>query len=172
MTAIPLAIWLGSNKSGLRVGLFLTPTEVEPPTVMTDLEDQLAAVKGRGEVSVDIEKAYGIMQVCLDPYVNGLHVSLLRRRRTTSVSRDYMEDIKRRFVQQGPHSLKRQELNVLMNDSESVSSLHYELWSTSGKQLAPFWSKAISQYNLSQVSPFKHLLAQPEGKEQHEAGEG
>jgi membrane glycosyltransferase len=171
VSSIPLAIWLGSGKSGLRIGLFLTPTEVEPPTVMTDLEDQLAIVRGRGELAPEIEKHYGIMQVCLDPYVNGLHVSLLRRRKTTDVSRDYMEEIRRRFVHQGPQSLKRQEMSALMNDSESVGLLHYELWSTPGKQLAPFWQQAISQYNLSPVSPFKHLLAQPNDREMHEAQE-
>lgn len=159
LLAIPLAIWLGSTQSGLRFGLFLTPEELEPPTVLSDLQDNLAEVKGRLQLPPEIEKNYGLMQVCLDPYVNGLHVSLLRRRRNTEDSREYLEDIADRLIKEGPQALKPREINAIINDTYTVTSLHYRLWSASEQGLAPFWSLAIKQYNLAATHPFTHLLA-------------
>jgi membrane glycosyltransferase len=163
LLAVPLAIMLGSSKSGLRFGLFLTPEELEPPTVLSDLEDNLAEVKTRLQLPPEIEKNYGLMQVCLDPYVNGLHVSLLRRRRNTEDSSEYLEQIADRFIKQGPQALKPREVNAIINDTDTVASLHYRLWSASENELAPFWSLAIKQYNLASTNPFTHLLANKGG---------
>ena len=163
MLAIPLAILLGSRKSGKRLGLFLSPEEMEPPTVLGQLEKNLAEVKERPQLSPDIEKNYGLMQVCLDPYVNGLHVSLLRRRKNSQDSREYLNEIIERFIRQGPQSLKKSEINAIMNDTDSIAGLHYRLWSAAENELAPFWSQAIKQYNLAATHPFTHLLAQKEG---------
>jgi membrane glycosyltransferase len=163
LLAIPLAILLGSRKSGRRFGLFLSPEEDEPPTVLSELEKNLAEVKGRPQLSPDIEKNYGIMQVCLDPYVNGLHVSLLRRRRNSHDSREYLDAIIERFIRQGPQSLNGREINAIMNDTDSIAAMHYRLWSAAEKDLAPFWSQAIKQYNLAATHPFTHLLAQKAG---------
>ena len=160
LLAIPLAILLSSTQSGRRLGLFLTPEELEPPTVLSDMEDNLAEAKGRLQLPPEIEKSYGLMQVCLDPYVNGLHVSLLRRRRYTELSREYLAEIARRFIKEGPQALKPREINAIINDTETVTSLHYRLWSSAENELAPFWSLAIKQYNLAATNPFTHLLAQ------------
>jgi membrane glycosyltransferase len=163
LLAIPLAILLGSRKSGRRFGLFLSPEEDEPPTVLSELEKNLAEVKGRPQLSPDIERNYGIMQVCLDPYVNGLHVSLLRRRKNSHDSREYLDAIIERFIRQGPQSLNGREINAIMNDTDSIAAMHYRLWSAAEKDLAPFWSQAIKQYNLAATHPFTHLLAQKAG---------
>jgi membrane glycosyltransferase len=159
--AIPIAIWLGSGKSGLRWGLFLTPEELEPPSVLSDLQDNLAEVKGRLQMPPEIEKSYGLMQVCLDPYVNGLHVSLLRRRNVKD-TREYLDEIAERLVKQGPQGMKPVEINAIMNDADTVTALHHRLWAAGEDELAPFWSLAIKQYNLAATHPFAHLLANKE----------
>ena len=156
--AIPLAILLGSSKSGLRWGLFLTPEELEPPSVVSDLQDNLAEVKGRMQLAPEIERNYELMQVCLDPYVNGLHVSLLRRRNVKD-SRAYLQAIADRLIKQGPQSIKPAEINAIINDSDTVTGLHHRLWAAAEEELAPFWSLAIKQYNLAATHPFAHLLA-------------
>ncbi len=160
LLSIPVVIWLSSNKSGKRFGLFLTPSEVHPPSVMVDLEAHLEEVEGRMQLAPEIERNYGLMQVCLDPYVNGLHVSLLRRRRNAKDSREYMEEMAARLIRNGPQSLNQREMSAIMNDTETVSNLHYKLWSSAEDQLAPFWSQAIKQYNLAKTHPFTCLLAQ------------
>ncbi|MBL9142274.1 MAG: glucans biosynthesis glucosyltransferase MdoH [Verrucomicrobiaceae bacterium] len=159
--AIPIAIWLGSGQSGLRWGLFLTPEELEPPSVLSDLQDNLAEVKGRIQMPPEIEKSYGLMQVCLDPYVNGLHVSLLRRRNVKD-TREYLDEIAERLVKTGPQGMKPVEINAIMNDADTVTALHHRLWAAGEEELAPFWSLAIKQYNLAATHPFAHLLANKE----------
>jgi membrane glycosyltransferase len=160
LLAIPVAIMLSGRNSGLRLGLFLTPEELEPPTVLSTLEDNLADVKSRNELPPELERSYGLVQVCLDPYVNGLHVSLLRRRRNTENSREYLDELTDRLLKKGPAALKKSEINAIMNDTDAVTSLHFQLWSASEHDLATFWRMAMKQYNLAATNPFTHLLAQ------------
>jgi membrane glycosyltransferase len=98
--------------------------------------------------------------VCLDPYVNGLHVSLLRRRKNPNHSREYFAHLRTKLIQQGPGSLANRELTAVLYDADTVVQLHYELWSSSEEIMAPFWKVAIRQYNLVAPNPFTHLLSQ------------
>ncbi len=159
LLAIPLAIWLGTGHSGKRFGFFLSSEELDPPAVLRELENNLAEVKGRLQLPPEIERNYGLMQVCLDPYVNGLHISLLRRRRNAKVSREYLDQIADKLIKQGPQALRRREISAIINDTDAVTGLHYRLWSATESDLAPFWSLAIKQYNLAATHPFTHLLA-------------
>jgi len=160
LLAIPMAIVVSGRRSGLRFGLFLTPEETEPPSVLALMNKNLAEIKGRIHLPPELEKHHGLMQVCLDPYVNGLHVSLLRRRKSIDVSRSYLTEIAQRMIQQGPQSLNAQEIKAMIHDTETVTDLHYRLWSARDNELAPFWAIAIRQYNLTASSPFTHTLAQ------------
>lgn len=158
--AIPMAIVISGRSSGLRFGLFLTPEETEPPGVLGTMMDNLAEIKQRIHLPPELEKHHGLMQVCLDPYVNGLHVSLLRRRKNIHVSRAYLDEIARRLIKEGPQALSPQEIKAMIHDTETVSDLHFRLWSASDQEMAPFWATAIRQYNLAATSPFTHTLAQ------------
>jgi membrane glycosyltransferase len=162
LLAIPMAIVVSSRRSGHRFGLFLTPEETEPPSVLATMNDNLAEIKDRIHLPPELEKHYGLMQVCLDPYVNGLHVSLLRRRKSIDVSRSYLDEIAKRLIQQGPQALNAQEIKAMIHDTETVTDLHYRLWSASDHELANFWTTAIRQYNLAASNPFTHTLAQRE----------
>ena len=160
LLAIPLAIVISGRSSGTRFGLFLTPEEIENPDVLLQLQDNLNEIKGRMQLPPELENHYGLVQVFLDPYVNGLHVSLLRRRRNIDVSRDYLRELAERLINEGPQTLKRRELKSMIHDTDTVTDLHYRLWSAAEHDLAPFWSMAIKQYNLASSNPFAHLLAQ------------
>ena len=140
--------------------MFLTPEEIKPPEVLQSLEDHLDEIKGRPQLQPEIETNYGLVQVCLDPYVNGLHVSLLRRRKNQQHSREYFAHLSHKLISQGPGALHAQELKAIMYDADSVTHLHYELWSASEGHLANFWTTAIRQYNLVAPNPFTHLIAQ------------
>ncbi len=160
LLAIPLGILVSGRRSVRRFGLFLIPEEVEPPPVLTQLEQNLHEIKGRLQLQPEIESNYGLVQVFLDPYVNGLHVSLLRRRRNIHVSRAYLRELAERLIREGPQALKKRELKSMIHDTDTVTDLHYRLWSAAEHDLAPFWSMAIRQYNLASSNPFAHLLAQ------------
>ena len=157
--AIPFAIATSSTRSLLRFGMFLTREEIDPPPVLQSLERHLDEIKDRPKLQPEIEQNFGLVQVCLDPYVNGLHVSLLRRRKNQQHSREYFDYLTRKLIMQGPSALHAQELKAIMYDPDSVTHLHYELWSASDDQLCGFWKMAIRQYNLVAPNPFTHLLA-------------
>jgi membrane glycosyltransferase len=128
--------------------------------VQSQLDANLEEVKHRTTFQPELETNYGLMQVCLDPYVNGLHVSLLRKRKNIELSREYLAQIARRFLSDGPQSLKKHEVKSMIHDTDTVTNLHYRLWSSADQDLAPFWAMAIKQYNLAKTNPFAHLLAQ------------
>jgi len=162
LLAIPVAILISGRSSGYRIGLFLTPEETEPPGVLALMNENLAEIKGRIHLPPELEKHHGLLQVCLDPYVNGLHVSLLRRRKNIHVSRAYLDQLAQRLITEGPQCLNAQEIKAMIHDTETVTDLHYRLWSARDHELAPFWATAIRQYNLASTSPFTHTLAQRE----------
>jgi membrane glycosyltransferase len=158
--AIPFAIMTSSTRSLQRFGLFQTPEELHPPPVLQSLNEHLDEVKTRAQVQPELEQRFGLVQVVLDPYVNGLHVSLLRRRKKLDHSREYFRYLSTKLITQGPNALTKRELIAVMYDPDTVTHLHYELWSSAEEMLAPFWKMAIRQYNLVATNPFTHLLAQ------------
>jgi membrane glycosyltransferase len=160
LLAIPMGILVSGKRSGHRFGLFLTSEETEPPTVLDLMNNNLAEIKGRIHLPAELEKHHGLLQVCLDPYVNGLHVSLLRRRKSIDVSRTYLDQIADRLIKQGPNALSPQEMKAMIHDTEIMTDIHYRLWSARDSDLAPFWATAIRQYNLAASNPFTHTLAQ------------
>ncbi|HEY1049924.1 MAG TPA: glucans biosynthesis glucosyltransferase MdoH [Prosthecobacter sp.] len=162
IVSILVAALVSGSRSGRRLNLFLTPEEYDPPTVLKTMQQNLEEIKDRLQLPPELERHYGLMQVCLDPYVNGLHVSLLRKRKTIDVSRGYLEAIGHRLIKQGPQAVNAQELKALMHDTDTVTHLHYRLWSAADHELAPFWATAIRQYNLASTSPFAHTLANKE----------
>lgn len=162
IVSILVAALVSGSRSGRRLNLFLTPEEYDPPTVLKTMQQNLEEIKDRLQLPPELERHYGLMQVCLDPYVNGLHVSLLRKRKTIDVSRGYLTAIGNRLIKQGPQAVNAQELKALMHDTDTVTNLHYRLWSAADHELAPFWATAIRQYNLASSSPFTHTLANKE----------
>ncbi|MFZ4763781.1 MAG: glucans biosynthesis glucosyltransferase MdoH [Roseimicrobium sp.] len=158
--AIPFAIMTSSSKTLHRFGLFLTPEELHPPPVLQSLNEHLEEVNTRPALQPELEQRFGLVQVCLDPYVNGLHVSLLRRRKKLEHSREYFRFLAHKLITLGPASLTKRELVAVLYDPDIVTHLHYEIWSSAEETLAPFWRMAIRQYNVVAPNPFTHLLAQ------------
>jgi membrane glycosyltransferase len=142
----------------------LTPEETEPPTVLATMNNNLAEIKRRIHLPPELERHHGLLQVCLDPYVNGLHVSLLRRRKSIDVSRSYLDQIADRLIKHGPQSLSPQEMKAMIHDTETMTDVHYRLWSARDSDLDAFWATAIRQYNLAASNPFTHTLAQQAGQ--------
>ena len=93
-------------------------------------------LRSEGAEYDDVEQRFGLVQVCLDPYVNGLHVSLLRRRKKLDHSREYFHYLSTKLITQGPNALSKRELIAVMYDPDTVTHLHYELWK-GGKPVDP-----------------------------------
>ena len=80
----------------------------------------------------------------LDPYINAIHLSLLRlRRNPPPESREYFQELRKRLLAQGPDSLASKEKTALLHDHDSVNWLHEQLWSSTNAGLATWWQFAI-----------------------------
>ena len=157
----PLSILLSRARLGRRareLGLFLTPDETEPAPELTRLEQNLEECYRHMLPIRELRKDYGLMQAILDPYVNAVHVSLLRQRRPGSYSvRRYFVELRRRLLADGPDQLTTREKMALLLDPESMNWLHEHLWKQPADQLSPWWRLAMRQYNVLTATPVTAL---------------
>lgn len=154
--SIPLSIALSQRTFGqaaLRAGLFLTPEETLPPHELRRLRQNLAECYQQMSPIEPLRADYGLLQAVLDPYINGVHVSLLRQRRTSDESRDRFVQLRTRLLAEGPALLTGKEKLALLLDAESMIWLHEELWRQPGSALAEWWRLAIRQYNVLTTAP-------------------
>jgi membrane glycosyltransferase len=100
---------------------------------------------------------YGLLQAVLDPYVNAVHVSLLRLRKPSEESRDYFSQLRTRLLREGPASFTTKEKMALLLDAESMIWLHRELWCLPSQALAEWWRLAVRQYNVLTAAPITAL---------------
>ena len=160
VVAIPLSLLLGSARLGAaarRVGLFLMPEETVPPYELRRLEKNLAECYQHMRPIRELRDDYGLLQAVLDPYINALHVSLLRQRRPARAARAYFLGLRERLLREGPGPLTAREKRALLLDPESVAWLHRELWRRPHDELAAWWQLAMRQYNVLTTQPVTAL---------------
>jgi membrane glycosyltransferase len=134
--------------------LFATREEIDTPPVIAKLQHNFAMAQQQNEPLAKLAEHYGLMQSVLDPYINALHVGLLRQRhRTTPESKEYLENLRRKLIREGPGALNAREIKALMYDPDIMLRLHYDLWSSTGQELDPWWDLAIRQYNIVTYEP-------------------
>jgi membrane glycosyltransferase len=158
--AIPLSIMLSKENLGQslkRIGLFLTPEETEPPYELKRLNQNLAECYKQMRPLDVLRADYGLLQAVLDPYINAVHVSLLRQRRPSEESRDWFTLLRHRLLSEGPEQLTVKEKHSLLLDAESMIWLHEELWRQPGSALAEWWRLAMRQYNVLTAAPITAL---------------
>ena len=155
--SIPISAVLSYPEFGAflnRIGLFRTPPESRPPALLTGMENRLASLRAPLPPPEWLQRHYGVAQVVLDPYVNAAHVSLLRvKRRLAHKSNDYLVELGRRLLTQGPAALSRRELMALLRNPDMVTRLHDRLWRMPDAKLPPWWAGAMRHYNLLTVLP-------------------
>lgn len=131
-----------------------TPEELTPPEVAATLARHLAATEGRAPVPPEFAEDYGLLQAVLDPYVNAVHVSLLREKRPpSSEERDRFATLREKLVTAGPAAISRRDKLALLMDAQSMIRLHRDIWSRPGSALAEWWRYAIRQYNHLAPAP-------------------
>lgn len=158
--AIPISIALSKASYGdaaKRLGLFLTPEEVMEPELLRKLRRNLAECYQHPQPLDTLRADYGLMQAVVDPYVNAVHVSLLRQRRPSEESRDYFAQLRQRLLHDGPVKLSSKEKMALLLDAESMIWLHEELWQRPSSALADWWRLAVRQYNVLTAAPITAL---------------
>ncbi|HEY0947033.1 MAG TPA: glucans biosynthesis glucosyltransferase MdoH, partial [Opitutaceae bacterium] len=158
--SIPLSIALSKKSFGqaaLRWRLFLTPEEAEPPLELRQLRQNLDECYQHMRPLDVLRADYGLLQAVLDPYINAVHVSLLRQRTPSEDSRDWFSQLRRRLLAEGPGKLTSKEKLALLLDAESMIWLHEELWRQPPAALAEWWRLAMRQYNVLTAAPITAL---------------
>jgi len=93
----------------------------------------------------------------LDPYVNAIHVSLLREKRLNPV---YAEQFARlgsgteaisalgeKLLAEGPDKLTQPERMSVMADQRVMVWLHQQAWLRPDEKLAPWWKAMIREFS-------------------------
>lgn len=154
--AIPISIFLSKAGHGRRardLGLFLTPEETQPNYELRRLRQNLAECYRHLQPIRPLRADYGLMQAVLDPYVNAMHVALLRQRRSTEEAREWFAQLRHRLLHEGPENFTTKEKMALLLDADSMIWLHRELWSSPASSLAEWWRLAMRQYNVLTTVP-------------------
>jgi membrane glycosyltransferase len=154
--SIPLSIALSKAGFGRRareLGLFLTPEETQPNYELRRLRQNLAECYRHLQPIEPLRADYGLMQAVLDPYVNAMHVALLRQRRRGEEAHEWFSQLRQRLLNEGPENFTSKEKMALLLDADSMIWLHRELWSCPASSLAEWWRLAMRQYNVLTAAP-------------------
>ncbi len=149
--SIPVSLMTGQMAMGRKfqdAGLLATPEETHPPMVIQRLEERLEECARHVAPMPELAGDHGLLQAVLDPYVNAVHLAMLREKDAPPASEERFAELRERLLQNGPSSLSKGEKLSLLQDSESLAALHLELWSRPAQRLAPWWQLAIRQYNV------------------------
>jgi membrane glycosyltransferase len=149
--SIPLSIALSKDGFGRRareMGLFLTPEETQPTYELRRLRQNVAECYRHLQPIEPLRADYGLMQAVLDPYVNAMHVALLRQRKRGEEAGEWFTLLRQRLLNEGPENFTTKEKMALLLDADSMIWLHRELWSCPAGSLADWWLLAMRQYNV------------------------
>jgi len=156
LLAIPLCVFTSRTSLGSRarsLGLFLTPEETFPPSELDTLRVRMALLEKTGPPP----PANAIIaEAVLDPYVNAIHVSLLREKQMNpeyrealaklGVGQPNVRELGEKLLGQGPEALTNAEKMLILSDAEVVPWLHRQAWIRPSKALAGWWQSAIRKY--------------------------
>ena len=129
--SIPISILLEQGElwaaAARKLGLFLTPEETYPPYELKRLQQNLAECYRHLPPIEPLRADYGLLQAVLDPYVNAMHVALLRQRRRPKRRASGFPNCGERLLREGPAKFTTKEKMALLLDAESMIWLHREL---------------------------------------------
>ncbi|HVW21773.1 MAG TPA: glucans biosynthesis glucosyltransferase MdoH [Opitutaceae bacterium] len=156
--SIPLSYFTGSIEVGAawrRSGIFLTPEETRPPEVLERISRCLPELGPASRpVPEHLTADYGLLQAVLDPYVNAVHVALLREKDDLpAASEERFGALRAQLVCAGPGALPLRDKVSLLLDPDSMRLLHDEVWAAPAERLDPWWRQAIRHYSMVAPAP-------------------
>ena len=93
--------------------------------------------------SLPIDKEEGFVRAIVDPKINFLHRSLLRKERTVSSSvASRRQQLQGKALTGGPESLSVKEKKELLYDPRCMEELHQKVWEITDRLQAERWSLA------------------------------
>ena len=132
----PVLAWVTSSphvgRACRRAGLFLTPDEVTPPV-------ELQGLDAPPEPPAAQSPPWTQALVC--PYVQAVHLSLVRLRDSDPEDEPDPADVRRaeQLLRDGPDALGARERLRLLWDAEAIYDFHQEVWSRPERELHGAW---------------------------------
>jgi membrane glycosyltransferase len=136
--------------------LFLTPEETKPPMEIVSLRAHLKIHEITGDTTPRRQHS-GLAEAVLDPYVNAIHVSLLREKQLNPV---YAEQLTKlgagservhllgeKLLAEGPDKLAVSERLAVMADQRTMVWLHQQAWLRPDEKLASWWKAMIREFS-------------------------
>ncbi len=140
--AAAVSVWTSRSRYGRalqRHKILATPEELVPPEVIRLTDGAVAAV----DVALTAQSPAreGVVAAVVDPYVNGVHVSLLE-----TDAQNHPEELTTKWLSEGPDSLNKQEMAEVMYSAQAMLQMHRNVWSLPFDQMHIRWSRAVESY--------------------------
>jgi len=156
--SIPYTVWTSRAGAGLllrKLGIWVTPEESGPPPELAELEERLQTDAEAAGKTAEVNLA----TVMIDPYLNGVHQALQRRRpeQVSQETRMHFKQMANRLLEAGTEALSKKEQLALLRDLESVGYVHRQLWVRPADGLHESWNRQLREYNLHGVKALSSL---------------
>jgi len=158
--SVPLSVLTSRRSLGARAksaGLFLTPEETRPPIELISLRSRMKIHELTEDDSPRCRVHAGLAAAVLDPYVNAIHVTLLREKQLNPVyaehftkigaGTDAVRELGEKLLSGGPEKLKASERMTVLADQRVMVWLHQQVWLRPEEKLAPWWRAMIREFS-------------------------
>jgi len=162
--SIPLSVLTSRRNLGekaRKLGLFLTPEEIKPPPELVSLRAHLKIHELTSDTAPRRPHA-GLAKAVLDPYVNAIHVSLLREKKLNPIYAEQLDKLgvgspaaralAEKLLADGPNKLTAAERLLVMADAHTMVWLHHQSWLCPSELLGPWWRAAIREFSRQDES--------------------
>ncbi len=154
LCSVPVSVWTSRvswGKGAKEAGLFLVPEEIAPPEEIVSLRLRMAEMEQSGEL-VERPPDAGLTDAVLNPYINAVHVSLLREKRLNPLhsasaepgNTEVVRALAEKLLAAGPNALTPKQKMLILGDADTMSWLHRWAWLRPSETLAPWWQRAFS----------------------------
>jgi membrane glycosyltransferase len=160
--SVPLSVLTSRRRPGAqakKIGLFLTPEETKPPMELVSLRARMKIHELTEDESLaDRSRPHaGLARAVLDPYVNAIHVTLLREKNLNPVyaeqfnklgaGTDAVRELGEKLLAFGPEKLKSSERMAVMADQRVMVWLHQQAWLRPEEKLGAWWKAMIREFS-------------------------
>lgn len=139
----PISVWTSRSRYGealARRHLLTIPEEINPPEIIRLADESTAAVDPALDATTNGRK--GVIAAVVDPYVNGVHVSLLDTNELSTTT----ETLAERCLASGPHEITKSELTELLYLAPAMLHMHRAVWLRPADAIHPLWAQAVESY--------------------------
>jgi len=139
----PVSVLTSRSRYGIALGrrkILSTPEEINPPEIIRLADHATAAVDSALDASTEARR--GVVAAIVDPYVNGVHVSLLEHAELTPAE----EALAERCLSEGSSNLSKAELSELLYLAPAMLMMHRAVWLRPAEGMHSVWTQAVDSY--------------------------